>query len=61
MITLFDGPEHDALLPLTFTRPVCETLIGIGTIRQKWARLSNSEVQVMARDYLRELFPIASI
>ena len=27
---------HDNLLPLSYTRPVADLLIGINTIRQKW-------------------------
>jgi hypothetical protein len=35
-IILFDDESWDSLLPLTFTRPVCELRIGILTIREKW-------------------------
>ncbi|MFN5772511.1 putative sugar nucleotidyl transferase, partial [Flavobacterium sp.] len=31
---LFDGPVRNALLPFTFTRPVCDIRIGILTIRE---------------------------
>ena len=35
---LFDGAVRNALLPLTYTKPVAELRIGILTIREKWEK-----------------------
>ena len=34
---LFDA-SRNSLLPLTYTRPVCDIRIGILTIREKWEK-----------------------
>lgn len=33
---LFDDRLRQTLLPLTYTRPVCDCRVGIMTIREKW-------------------------
>ena len=39
-IILADDPEIAcSLLPLTFTRPVSELLLGLSTLRSKWEHL----------------------
>ncbi len=55
-IVLFDGPSREALLPLTFTRPVCHLRIGILTIKEKWEHHYSGKVLVHTQDYLRPLF-----
>jgi UDP-N-acetylglucosamine diphosphorylase/glucosamine-1-phosphate N-acetyltransferase len=55
-IILFDGNAHQALLPLTFTRPVADIRIGITTIREKWAQ-HTGEVSIITQDYLSVKFP----
>jgi UDP-N-acetylglucosamine diphosphorylase/glucosamine-1-phosphate N-acetyltransferase len=55
-IVLFDGPTREDLLPLTFTRPVCELRIGIMTIREKWEHHYTGTVCVHTQDYLMPKF-----
>jgi len=55
-IVLFDGPSREDLLPLTFTRPVCDLRIGILTIKEKWERHFSGEVLVLTQDYLMPKF-----
>ncbi|MGP8217391.1 MAG: GlmU family protein [Bacteroidia bacterium] len=46
------------LLPLTFTRPVCDIRIGILTIREKWEHESGQKISVMTEGYLSEKYPL---
>lgn len=59
-IILFDNETREHLLPLTFTRPVCELRVGILTIKEKWEKwLGNThEYAYMTQDYLAGKFPI---
>ncbi|MEM1322077.1 MAG: GlmU family protein [Bacteroidota bacterium] len=57
-IILFDDVARDHLLPLTFTRPVCELRVGILKIRHKWERWLNGRSSCITQDYLAEKFPI---
>ncbi|MEL6923604.1 MAG: GlmU family protein [Bacteroidota bacterium] len=57
-IILFDNEVRDRLLPLTFTRPVCEIRMGILTIREKWEKWLNGEASYITQDYLSGKFPI---
>lgn len=51
---LFDDQNiRPALLPLTFTRPVCEILIGIQTISEKWNDCLKTTVSFQTQDYLQ--------
>lgn len=45
------------LLPLTFTRPVSELLLGMSTLREKWEELLPGHYSYGAADYLTELYP----
>ena len=59
-IILADDPEIAcSLLPLTFTRPVSELLLGLSTLRSKWERLLPGEYSYITADYLREIYPNA--
>lgn len=59
-IILSDKPEVAAsLLPLTFTRPISELLLGIMTLRQKWEMLLEGDYSYSTADYLREVYPNA--
>lgn len=59
-IILADDPEIAcSLLPLTFTRPVSELLLGLSTLRSKWKRLLPGNYSYITADYLRELYPNA--
>ncbi|MDE5813208.1 MAG: glucose-1-phosphate thymidylyltransferase [Muribaculaceae bacterium] len=57
-IVLFDNQEdHFDLLPLSFTRPICDFRVGITTIREKWASLlPDAEIHTLPVDFLRERF-----
>jgi len=55
-IILFDGIYHKNLLPLTYTRPVCELRIGIMTIKEKWEHFIENPIQVKTQDYLSKKF-----
>ncbi|MCF8276597.1 MAG: GlmU family protein [Flavobacteriales bacterium] len=56
---LFDD-SREKLLPLTFTRPVCDLRIGILTIREKWERMMNMSTSTITEDYLSVKFPLVS-
>lgn len=55
---LFDDSAWGKLLPLTFTRPVCEIRIGILTIREKWEKYLATECSFLTQDYLSEKYPL---
>lgn len=55
---LFDDKSWDNLLPLTFTRPVCEIRTGILTIKEKWEKHLNTSVSYLTKDYLSVKYPI---
>ncbi len=57
-IILFDNEVRDHLLPLTFTRPVCELRVGALTIREKWEHWLNAKSSFITQDYLAEKYPI---
>ncbi len=58
-IILFDSDIRDQLLPITYTRPVCELRIGILTIREKWELWLKGRVSYITQDYLSEKYPIS--
>ena len=51
-IILFDNEIREHLLPLTYTKPVCELRIGILTIREKWERWLQASAFYITQDYL---------
>ncbi len=56
---LFDDQNiRPALLPLTFTRPVCEIRIGIQTISEKWNDVLKTTVSFQTQDYLQLKYPL---
>ena len=58
-VVLFDEELTRAnLLPLTFTRPVCEIRIGILTIKQKWDLVLETTVSYLTQHYLSKKFPL---
>jgi len=56
-IILFDNEAREQLLPLTFTRPMCELRVGILTISQKWERGLGGKVSYLTQDYLAKKYP----
>lgn len=57
-IVLFDNQDdHYDLLPLSFTRPICDFRVGITTIREKWESFFHeAEIHALPVDFLRERF-----
>ena len=58
---LFDGSARNALLPLTFTRPVADIRIGILTIREKWEKHLGSTTTTLTEEYLSEKHPMVEM
>ena len=54
---LFDDYSRFNLLPLTYTKPVCELRIGILTIRDKWEKYLGASPSFHTQDYLSTRFP----
>lgn len=54
---LFDD-HRNQLLPITFTRPVCDIRIGILTIREKWEKYLKAKTSTLTEDYLNKKFPL---
>ncbi|MBK8518262.1 MAG: GlmU family protein [Saprospiraceae bacterium] len=57
-IILFGDDHWFDLLPLTFTRPICELRVGILTIREKWEKYLHGRGSFITQDYLAGKFPI---
>lgn len=57
-IILFGDDHWFDLLPLTFTRPICELRVGILTIREKWELFLEGKGSFITQDYLAEKYPI---
>ncbi len=54
---LFDDYSRFNLLPLTYTKPVCELRIGILTIKEKWEMVLNATLSYDTQPYLGKKFP----
>lgn len=58
-VILFDVPAvHENLLPLSYTRPIADFLLGINTLRQKWEIFLPGSYSYITVDYLAEKFPV---
>ena len=56
---LFDhSPVRENLLPLTFTRPVCEIRTGILTIKEKWQKHFEGDFSYLTKEYLSDKYPL---
>lgn len=55
---LFDDNTWQALLPLTYTRPVCEIRVGMVTIREKWEQMTGASFSWKTQDYLSKKYPL---
>ncbi len=51
-ILLFDGPQWETLLPISYTRPISELKLGYFSIKEKWERLSGAKVLINCRKEL---------
>ncbi|MGB5820154.1 MAG: GlmU family protein [Saonia sp.] len=58
---LFDGTVRNALLPLTYTRPVADIRIGILTIREKWEMFLGYTTTTITEDYLSDKYPMVEM
>lgn len=56
-ICLFDGPNRTDLLPLVFTRPVADLLLGSMTLAQRWEHVVDAKVVVETENYLQSKIP----
>lgn len=57
-IILFDIPGiHNELLPLSYTRPVADFLLGADTLRAKWEAFIPGEYSYHTAEYLAEKYP----
>src|ERR1035441_5966599 len=56
---LFDDSREN-LLPLTFTRPVCEIRVGILTIREKWEKYLKTKTSTITEGYLSTKYPMVA-
>ncbi|MCB9261299.1 MAG: GlmU family protein [Flavobacteriales bacterium] len=59
-IILFDNKNRNDLLPLVYTRPVCELRVGILTIREKWEKYLGDSPSYKTEEYLQTKFPLVS-
>jgi UDP-N-acetylglucosamine diphosphorylase/glucosamine-1-phosphate N-acetyltransferase len=58
-IILFDVPAvRENLLPLSYTRPVADFLLGINTLRQKWENVLKGVYSYNTVGYLAEKYPM---
>lgn len=53
---LFDDERWEQLLPLTFTKPTAQLLIGIDTIEAKWNAALSNVCSYLTRKYLAEKY-----
>jgi len=58
---LFDGTVRNALLPLTYTKPVADLRIGILTIREKWEKYLGNTTTTLTEEYLEEKYPMVEM
>jgi UDP-N-acetylglucosamine diphosphorylase/glucosamine-1-phosphate N-acetyltransferase len=58
---LFDGTVREALLPLTYTKPVADLRIGILTIREKWENFLGFTTTTLTEEYLEEKYPMVEM
>lgn len=58
-IILFDVPAvRENLLPLSYTRPVADFLVGITTLRRKWEAFMEGVFSYYTAPYLMEKYPM---
>lgn len=58
-IILFDNPAvRENLLPLSYTRPVADFLVGITTLKQKWGFFIDGDFSYITASYLAEKYPM---
>ena len=58
---LFDSEVRNALLPLTYTRPVADIRVGILTIREKWEQFLGFTTTTITEEYLEDKYPMVEL
>ena len=56
-ICLYDGPNRSDLLPLVYSRPVADLLLGSMTLAKRWSIALSAEVVVETEAYLQAQTP----
>ena len=60
-IVLYDHRDvREALLPLTFTRPIGKILVGLQTLEDKWQACIGGRTSFLTVSYLENKFPLIS-
>lgn len=60
-VILFDVPAvRENLLPLSYTRPIADFLVGITTLRAKWESMITGTFSYLTAPYLAEKYPVVS-
>lgn len=57
-LIMFCDDHWNHLLPLTYTRPVCELRVGILTLREKWELVCDGNVSYITQDFLSEKYTL---
>lgn len=57
-VILFDGPEWEDLLPLTYMRPIAGLRIGIDTIEDKWNAALKTKCQILTQSHIQPKYPV---
>jgi len=57
-LIFFEGPEHEHLLPLTYTRPTAKLRCGILELGEKWEKQLELKASYQCPEYLQEKFPL---
>ena len=57
-VILFDGPEWEDLLPLTYTRPIAALRIGIDTIEDKWNAALKVKSQILTQGHIQPKYTV---
>ncbi len=57
-LILFDDEQRERFYPLSLTRPIANFRLGIGTLAEKWEKISGLKASFLVPDYLESLFPI---
>jgi UDP-N-acetylglucosamine diphosphorylase/glucosamine-1-phosphate N-acetyltransferase len=57
-LIFFDDDNWKALLPLTYTKPICELRLGIFTIKERWERVLEGVGSYITQDYLAQKYSV---
>jgi UDP-N-acetylglucosamine diphosphorylase/glucosamine-1-phosphate N-acetyltransferase len=57
-LIFFDDDNWKALLPLTYTKPICELRLGVFTIKERWEKVLNGTGSYITQDYLAQKYSV---